>query len=523
MPPMKRSHPKSNQKATKKVPPSKVAKAKSSHQDTITKLFQNLPSKYKQQIPLTSHSTIITKAQETLRLLNCKIPLGQKLCIGDSTETRSAVILEYLLRKGIEVEDGSILDSVRVPLVELGKSVGTKKQDIEKLSKFAMHYLDKICTDGIVGIQNKSISSSSSKLVQHKRQPRVMSIHQRNAASIMNLTKRARIDPSSINNTKSLSTSSNQVTNSHYSTITKKQQDNTQQRIESLYLSSSCINFLSIKLQSYLHDPDNIERKSNTLWWNLIQYKIDNHKTRREAAFYDLQTNVKHYEGACFYYTVCELELGPMGIREVGSGKGKARGNKRVKNSGNRDFSNTLVNERNINEENDIEETPLTKDDIVNELRIDLESFSTILEEVTLSALKMGKPKYVEVESQKQVTNKRLRNETTHIDKNNLNVSEDVKIQDFDLLNQIKSKDENEIEGNDNESVNFLPNNSQPNYVSKETFMEWKNTILLDVSSQHHTSDISSGDSSQHYRIRTPLSHHADMITQHYNKITTKK
>ncbi len=479
------------------------------HDDEHMNTTNNTKSTHSTDSSSLSLLTQLTiKTQETLRLFNSKTTPGQPLCNGDSIEARSVVILQFVLRNGFIMLSGNggskrvMSPSIRIPLSTLAKIVGIGKKDIEKVGQVCALILQQMgvthsSSSGSTSNNNTSklgtasssirtrsrgiinrtgssannvgrsqllISSSSlplpsslSSSVSPSLSPSTLlgkkyrNVHERNAArflslrnkKLQNLATFKSINGAHSNNTTNKSSSSSLPLPSSY-------------KLEQLIQSSSSsthIQTLCIKLQSYLHDPNNIELKSKLLWSNLIRYKVQSQRQNsrlEHAVVYDLQTHQVYYEGACFYVTVQDLEhglfsnwgnkncssssssnnndhIGSNNDDGGGSGtsyKGRKKKSQRINfqskhvlnmngRNGNKIgkhitksglmCSTTRTNKNNNHNDNnnntnddddDDDENVLSIEHIIHELRIDESFFSDILDEVTSSVRDMGSKRY---------------------------------------------------------------------------------------------------------------------------------
>jgi len=473
--------------------------------DTITQLLHKLPAKYKTQISSNNNikQQIITKTRESLRIIESKFP-RQVLCKGDSSEARSAVILEYVLRQGIQLEDGKTSQSIRVPLDELGKIIGARKKDIERVGKAVSVLL----IHGLESSTGERKTVNKSSIIDRKRKRNSMSSERNNnnhTDTSENVTRKAA--------KRDLLLSSKILKQSHqrqYSATTGRMEIITSASTSTLKPTSTSIltssrqasaltaafniepqhmHNLSMKLQAYLHDPNQIEIKSKELFQQYTTYKYKNESTKytRNAVMFDIQSNIKIYEGACFYIIVKEMEQGGC----------------------DHDDHNSYNHRINIhNEEHDFEKE-LTMDDIVRELRIDHKSFSDILQEVQnvrkeisrgcsitegrdVSSLqnKSNASKSRNVASKvtrsivkaKEGPTSRKNGKSTKI--NFLSTRDSLHDSDDDSGNDNDDKDNNgsgKCKDNQNEFDSFMLSQSKVKYISKDLFESWKNEKMNEV------------------------------------------
>ena len=500
-----------------KNPKSKLKSSSSSKSSsTIQTIFQKLPLEYKSQIPPTTHNELITSAHETLRLLHSKTTRGQKICKGDSNETRSVIVLEHILRCGIELNDGTMSTSVRVPLDVMGKFVGIGKKDVERLGKAVGLYLDQMD----VGARRKNngmkndVRKVGSKTAVLSRTStgngvggrgisglgkRFRNVHQRNAAMLLQRNRSKHNPANSANrtntNTSTINTNANTIRRASNGRIITQ----TLQPIELIASKSQHIHLLCIKLQACLHDPNTIEQKARSLWWNLIQYKLRKDHLRRNAILFDLQLKVKQYEGACFYVTVYDLEQGSLAAPSTASSTLLVKKKKVEKNGGKKRKKSNTAREESYDYENggDVEDVDgdemyepehvLTLDDIVHELRMDEVSFASILDEVSKLAREMGSNKYnvtksqllARKRSQSQLTKSDNKDENEEDDRddsnNNNHTSKKARIQGMDSDRISFESDEEDDE------LDYLPRNGKPNYIAETKFLEWKDKELQSI------------------------------------------
>jgi len=449
---------------------------------TVEDLFSKIPHDklLAQNIDNAISRKIISKTKESLRILNSKAKVGE-LGKGDSTEARSAVLLEYVLRRGVQLEDGSISDTVRVPLETLGRNVASSKKEIKNLALQVENVLKETNLNiGTCTHNNQSaLGSNHGNGRQQTRvlQKAVLNSHRlfsRNAASRRILKKIGAESTgklnSTINNTSASSKNrSKRIQNKGCTTdanTNAPQQSSDTSRVDLLQQqqrkqdnessSSQYIRNLSIKLQSFLHDPNNVENKAKHLLKNIIQFRLHNVSQRRQKDIMtDIQSNLIYYEGVCFYLTVRDLEQG-----------------------------DSVDDEEEIGD-ND-EDNYLSMDDVIHELRIEYDTFSTIFDSVSSSVRKMGKRKYVDNESQSQHQNaKKKKKSATSSNENQRSTSNKSGGSAIDdiistTLGIDTASNTDELDDDDNQlHLDKMPTSGKPKYVAEEKFKKWKDEILL--------------------------------------------
>jgi hypothetical protein len=528
---------KSSSKTTSK------SKFKPSSNDPITSIFEKVALKYSSEIPKAIHAQLITKSQETLRLLSSKTTPGQQICKGDSPESRSVVVLEHILRRGISLKDGSTSPSVRVPLAEMARFVAVRKDNMERIANAISLHLNGInlvagnqikksnatisTHRGKRKLQNnltlsrgqkyRSMDSSrqSSSSSNHIKSSMILenksiSVHKRNAVELM----RSKVNRknSSTSSNKNLKKTRREQTSS--STMHKTHHNDNQlpHSLGEVKSSSECISLLSIKLQSFLHDPDNIEKKSKALWMNIVHFKLQE-KSTRIIVLRDLKSNAKAYNGACFYYTVQDLELGNTSTSTSSSSSNTCNGKKARKTNSklqskerNQKVESVVQNKEDFAEENDV-----TIEDIISELRIEEQSFAKILQDVSKCAAKLGKQKYCGHESQSTNVSKSSR-------KNNSDSTVVNTKRCFDGVISSTASNDLLINGGDEyDDINNFANNVIIKYIAKKELLQWKSEVLTKTyegSTKYDELSVNGLTKSQ--QIHT-LRLRAELIAQRFN------
>ncbi len=483
--------------------------------------------------------------------------------------------------------------SMRVPLEVLGKIVGIGKKDIGNVGRVCNLRLNQMYNDNNSAMGN-STQSQGKKQNQHPKQINTSNIHERNAAKILSMAAKHRGSRShyhsttttartrssttsnssnsilkmnaksrndqinavkaqrmmssvvrmgiSNNNSSSVSTATTTINASvvsndpngrkhEYPKITSSSSLSVQ--IANLSNNTIHIQTLSINLQSYLIDPNNVECKSKQLWSNLLSYKLNLQKqyNRPEhAVLFDLRTHFIYYQGACFYVTVHDLEHGLLMSSGYGGGgaaadsndDGVAQGNglgttthgrssksatsnksrKKSKNfKQNVNGSNYAPNKNNSNNDHqehgdeDDENLILSVEHIIHELRIDETIFTNILNEVTTSVRNMGDMKYHGCSSSDDNDNNKEGNKKGNCDKKRS--CEDV-VSSIEMTSEKRPRlfmdricnsddDESGIElkrsnSDDQAKSNVvdddMPSWSKARYTDEKRFMKWKQKML---------------------------------------------
>ena len=527
--------------------------------DAITTLVTNIPSHYIQDLQHPSNnddsSTIqqrlITKTRETLRRLNSKTTHGQRLCPADSEEARSAVVLQFVLRRGFSLDESTnnpsssssssarsaMSPSIRRPLSVLGKIVGIGRKDIEKVGKVCALYLESMdysshqnndCSShnrngkrlrGSSSIHSRNNdngreSSSASLLGKYSN------VHERNAARMISLGMKqrnsalAKSNTNKHNITTTIPTSKRRTKRNNHHSIIPNSTNSFQKQTKkpSSLLSSKHLSNLCMKLSSCLHDPNTIEIKSKLLWLNLITYKLqssqqtiniknknNNNNTHLEnVIFSDLHSHQTHYEGACFYVTVIDLEHGTLFSK---NGK---------------NYNNHNPNHcHNMNHDDDDQqdEHVLSIEQIIHELRIDESIFSDILDEVITSVQCMGYRRYhcsgkhsnyddngdddkliqdfngQKHDSSKDVDSDWSTNQSVIMSslKKQTKISGDHEISTSRNPNQqtISRPYRRSIDDIDVNHHHHQPSNGKARYVNEKQFLEWKNSTISSLTSNN--------------------------------------
>jgi len=243
---------------------------------------------------------------------------------------------------------------------------------------------------------------------------------------------------------------------------------------------------------------------------------------------FDLQSKQRQYEGACFLVTVWELEQGGL---EALIGTKKKTKRRKVDNNVfvKRNKSNRVhearteldPHEEDTNHVMEEAEHILTSQDIIHELRIDEDSFQSVLEDISKVAKEMGDQKYHMTDKQrlamKRIQNRGGRQEDDNDDEDeggNHRNSKKARIEgvkeDENATSEWK-KEEEELES--------LPRNGKPNYMAESKFMEWKNTLLQSMVPEQTTSSTTKEGSSNvltNYQFQE-MKKHAKEVLQRYN------
>jgi len=267
-------------------------------------------------IPKEFHAQIIQTAQEKTRILLSKSPIPQ--CEFDSSETRNAVVLEYVLRKGISNRNGNGAEfNLNVPLAVLGKTIGHGAKRMLLISNTLKGSLE---DSNSHPASNKSVAIGRSSL-------------RSGSARLMKMLKAGGSKGAKPKPTKAARTGKPS------SPLRKKMEDDKAARELSKRNSSKAKVFIamqpqqlspirplhmheiSIKLQSKLHDPNACEKAATTLFLQLAKHMTSGsdliNPSRKQMVRKDLTDNLKLYEASCFFIAAKEMEQGEGNVTSL--------------------------------------------------------------------------------------------------------------------------------------------------------------------------------------------------------------
>ena len=271
--------------------------------EVIVKKGLDIPEEFQGQIIQTVH--------EKTRILLSKSPSSQHQ--GDSTEIRYAVVLEYVLRKGISSRNGNGAQfNLNVPLEVLGKAIGHNKNKLLLISNTL----------------NRFLEDSSSHPASMKSSAMGSSSRGSGSARIRKMLRARGSDGDNPKPTTAVPTGDGKPSAS----LRKRMEDDKAARELSKQSSSKekvattmqpqqlspirplHMHEISIKLQSKLHDPNACERAATTLFLQLAKHILSDpdsdNPERKCIAIKDLTDNLKLYEASCFFIAAKEMEQG---------------------------------------------------------------------------------------------------------------------------------------------------------------------------------------------------------------------
>lgn len=394
---------------------------------------------------------VLIKARENIRILDSKTTGGVALCAGDSQDVRSAVILERLLREGVEMKDGSRAPSIRVPLEQLGKIVGKSIADTERVSNAVRNLLEKTTT-------TKFVVSSSKSMLPMKRLNSGKSLAELRVKSTQLPSRHSFIQDKQLEknrtHTSSTSTSRAKGFSSQLENIKKCNDESPCAIVYDMQVKPKYLFDLSMRLQSKIFDPDTCNKVSSAVFEALVNRLIQEegkNMTKRKAILEDLEMNAKQFEGACLFLVNKELDGGILYD----------------------DYSRKK--RRSMYDSDDEEDVDLTIDDIANELRIEtigFENFVKSISDMILHLLKEIKSKPVEKEKKRGKKEVSVPSNTSNGILNTLNdYNRDVDAADDEDIQQIE------------------PQTCKPRYIDFDEYTKWKHDVLAMITTSSETTE----------------------------------
>lgn len=412
--------------------------------DTIAVILDKIIKQNIIELPEAFHANVIKRAQEQLRVLNTKCPPNVPLCSGDTLAARSAVILEFTLRKGIPIQDSapgssmgdSSMFEVDVPLEVLGREVGCQKRAIEGLARVLRGHLQgqnkrntrSSSGTNIGGTTNKSSSrikkllglnksknkSNESKVVAKKvsnGKPSTPLKKQLEAARAKRVMTRqsARIRANK-NTRESGSKSKNTITSIRKSPCTKNGD-----KVENLQriapVEAISLHELTMKLQSKILDPDACEKKAKKIFSQLVNFKLSDGEAKgynsKRHVRNDLEENLLLYEGCCLFIASKEMEVGRVGLKDI-EGKQSRPVGLNVARNGKKRSRPMKIPSSNPDEEDEEDNTDMmTVEDIARVLRETVPTVTRFLEDILPIVERM---RVILAEKEKQSTLSKLKN-----------------------------------------------------------------------------------------------------------------
>jgi hypothetical protein len=282
------------------------------------------------QIPPEFHRIIVQKAQEKIRLLHAKAP--PQVSTNDTPESRNAVVLEFILRKGITLRTGESYQE-QVPLADFGREIGRSEKRLDSLAASLRPHLEQQDDLEITKTANNQTSSSTRSTI--KRGGVAMGNASKRIQKLLKLDssndgKGGAMPPPPPPSRKYTGKPSTPLRKHIEATkAARKSRKNPQLARSKVTIEDHMppeiilrmntlrpirMHELSIKLQNKLHDPNACEKAATVLFLRLIKYIVKNPElrslTRKKAAIYEVEQNLKMYEGSCFLIAAKEIETG---------------------------------------------------------------------------------------------------------------------------------------------------------------------------------------------------------------------
>ena len=307
-----------------------MRRTRSTASDPIIKILQGVTDQG-YSIPKEYQEQIIQSTQEKIRILLSKAP--QPRSQYDSPETRSAVVLEHVLRKGISSRKGKGAEfSLHVPLASFGKEIGHSKKTMTSVANALRGYIE---DSNLQPSNNVSAAIGSTQGRGSARLKKFLKADNNHAKPKMMRTKPTG-KPSTPLRKQMEDAKSNRALSKQQRLKAKNALAKQQQKL--LPVRPIHMHELSIKLQSKLHDPDTCEKAATTMFLQLAKHIVSDPELktvgRQKLARAELTHNLKMYEAACFYIAAKEMEQGEgnltlldlsSGIKDSTSRKGRPK------------------------------------------------------------------------------------------------------------------------------------------------------------------------------------------------------
>lgn len=416
--------------------------------DVLTMILNKLPNQFSSIIPDETRKAVLIKAREKIRILDSKTTRGVPICAGDSQDIRAAVILEILLREGVELKSGSRTPSVRIPLEILGKIVGKGRVDTERVSIAVRNLLEK------APVSKRPLASSKD----------VLSTKTRSTAKISLAELRVRAKPqqgrpktfkeffeSKDAKKAAPSTNNNAVANRKRKQIESNRPHsaslNHDVNVQPVHLFELCM-----RLSSKIFDPNACHKVSSTVYELLVQKMIEEegrNALTRKAIMDDLVMNSKQFEGACLFLVNKKLDGGAL-------------------------YEDSSKKKKKSSDDSDDDDAVLTIDDIANELRLETNSFQKFVKEISVKIADLMK----DMKHQYRKSEKKTQRESL----NDIVVATDA---------SLKSA-KNSLDIEDSEEYLFAskePKNCKPMFIDFDKYSKWKQNILLRLVVSNETVD----------------------------------
>lgn len=409
--------------------------------DPITRILTSrfLPQDVRAQLSDEAlRKRISVRCNQLLRQM--RAAAGIRLTRYDSNETRSAIVLEFVLRTGLP-GDRDWHNSVRaVPLDVLARQVGVKKEFAEDAQRALVHYLNDAAKVVDADGRRSALDTSGGVGIGMSNNSRV------------GTSRNAGIE----SNAAAMVLARDIVTRS-------LQQPET-------------IRDLSIRLGSMVEDGDGSARRGEALFETVVHHILDSTdivKSSQKALLSDIERNKASYEAACFYLSVNDSE---------GAGTSSGSTKKKKSNSAKAGTGDGAQSDED-------EERNLTISDIMDAAKLgNRKNFEEIVHEVSRIAAKIRLQR--EANNEEERSNRegtellRTKNATKGAKKRqrgDLNVAEEERGQILpqDILMAAEEKEwRNDVSDGGTNSASKRRSKRLPAFVPSAAFLEWKKRTL---------------------------------------------
>lgn len=415
--------------------------------DVPTIILNKLPKQFSSLIPEETRKAVLIKAREKIRVLDSKTTRGVAICAGDSQDIRAAVILEILLREGVELKNGSRTPSIRIPLEQLGKVVGKGKMDTERVSNAVRNLLEKTPTS------KNTFASTKYSLPSKKSSATHISLAELRAKPFQ--VGRFNTFPESFaaQETKNAlpSTKKNDIKSKKRKQSEREKPQSTSMNhdihVQPVHLFELCM-----RLQSKIFDPNACHKVSTMVYKSLVTKMFEEEgKTAvtRKAIMDDLQMNSKQFEGACLFLVNKKLDGGVL-------------------------YDDSSNKKKSIAVDSDDEDAVLTIDDVANELRLETGSFEKFVKEISVKIADLMKDMNRQYSDSRKNGRKQSLNDEL--------VGTDDIIKSFQEPHEIEDNEENIFASRE-------PRNCKPMFINFDEYSQWKQNILSQLVINNETVD----------------------------------
>ena len=423
-----------------------VSQAAAAAADPITRILTSpfLPQDVKAQFSDEAlRKRIRARCDQLLRQM--KAAAGINLTRHDTKETRSAIVLEFVLRTGFPDErDGH--SSVRaLPLGVLASQVGVKKEFAEDTQRALVHYLNDAAN--VVDDRRKTRSSG----------PGFDTTDEYASGRVGNGMSNSRVGTS---------LNAGIESNAAAMVLARDVVARSLQQPET-------IRDLSIRLGSMVEDGDGSARKGEALFETVVNHILDSTdivKSSQKALLSDIKRNKSSYEAACFYLSVNDSE---------GAGSGSTK--KKKSNSAKAGTGDGAQSDED-------EERNLTLSDIMDAAKLgNRKNFEEIVHEVSRIAAKIRLQREANNEEERtkregtelQRTESATKGAKKRQRADSKITEEQGPILPQDILMAAEEKEwRNDVSDGTNSASKQRSKRSLPAFVPSARFVEWKKRTL---------------------------------------------